>query len=534
MTVTCYSSSEEKTIVYAQIRNQVAALQDLIRVCNRRHNDLNITARLPDDILSEIFLWNRSLQLSGNLRDTWFRVAFVCAEWRRVAINCATLWTRFSYEKCVEWLTQVIIPRSKNALLSVNMTLDFDPSCVTSWEGAHSLLRDHSGRVREMSLDFLAYSGWELIEVEGLLSRLQNPLPSLEILRVSVTGNAAEKPTISIPSNVHAPNLKRLTLVGDVKLVPSPRVTSLITTLTLKYGLWSVTSIVLVLQAFKKLQNLTLKSTGPKDSSSDLDDPFFDSPVVLQELKRFTLKETCKRCLSILSSISCPAATNIEIITHSRFSSAFKELGEKVAILIPTVKVLAIKFSPFYQESRKTVWLSLRGPRDIDNESWSPPVQTERKLSIQISSSDENLFSTLLPSFYLQELEILEISPGLSSNFLKEKFGSLPSLHTIVVLEDIYKRGTSAVAEALVPDGLSSHSPQSNSWYLGVRNARLNPRIVDVDAQNEELSIGESLLTTQKRFTRSYYLSPEHFPSDNHNSHILPSIEVSKEPFNQP
>ncbi|KAG6835789.1 hypothetical protein H0H93_014683, partial [Arthromyces matolae] len=404
-----------------------------------------------------------------------------------------------SSEKRVEWLTQVIIPRSKNALLSINMTLNPNPSQDKLWEGAHSLLRDHSGRVREMSLNFLAYSGWQPDEVKGLLSRLKNPLPFLEILHVSTTGDAER--LISIPMNVvedvHAPNLKSLTL-SWVKLVSSPRATSLITTLTLEFGMWS---------------NLMLTSTGlglDDDSSSDLADRFFDSPVVLRDLKRLALMETSERCLRILSSISCPAATNIEIITHCRhfFASRLGELGEKVAILVPTVKFLTIKVASLYKDPRetRTVWLSLRGPRNIENESCSPsdlPVQAELKLSIHSSVSDEGILSPLLPALDLQELEILEISPRVPLEPLKENFGKLLLLHTIVVLENRNTVGTNTVAEALVPDGVSARSDQSSSWYLGVRNARLNPRIVDVDAQNEELSI--EVKTEQRDSSRMFF-----------------------------
>ncbi|KAG6834776.1 hypothetical protein H0H93_007457, partial [Arthromyces matolae] len=466
----------------------------------------------------------KSLKPPGKDKPSWFRVAFVCTEWRRVAIDCATLWTSFSHENRVEWLTQVIIPRSKNALLSVNMTLD--PSRVTFWEGAHFLLRDHSRRIREFGLNFLALLGWQPLEVKCLLSRLiANPLPSLEILHVSITGDAARLKTTCIPSNVlgevHAPNLKSLTLIGEVKLAPvAPRVTLLITNLTLEYrGTSSVFEIISLLESSKKLQNLTLKLTAHSvdaDSSSSSVNlkHYFRSPIVLRELKRFTLVDTCKRCLSILSSISCPAATNINVKVLP-FYVPFESEGlvQKLATLIHPVKSLTIKVCTDFDE---TLSLLVRGPLRLgnienrDQSSWeSPPsanfsssssssssfespIQTdlvELYIQTSIPRSDKTAFSTLLNPFDFQDLEILEMPPGVPTNILKAKFGSLSLLHTISIVGDVYSHATRGVVEALVGDEVSPD--ESRSWYLGVRNSRLNPRIVDVDAENEDLAIGE-------------------------------------------
>ncbi|KAG6834874.1 hypothetical protein H0H93_006771 [Arthromyces matolae] len=113
MAATCFSSRADKEIAYAGICNEIAALQASIRACKRRHNDLNITARLPDEILADIFHWNYSIDrkypkadFRKRVKRSWFQVSFVCSEWLRVVVNFAALWIIHDYKESGKWLSK--------------------------------------------------------------------------------------------------------------------------------------------------------------------------------------------------------------------------------------------------------------------------------------------------------------------------------------------------------------------------------------------------------------------------------------------
>ena len=87
----------------------------------------DLISSLPDEILAHIFLCTRSVDfILGKLNGTpptiwmgWLRITFVCARWRRIAVEEARLWSEPNFRLGPKWRNE-FIRRSKGALLDVN------------------------------------------------------------------------------------------------------------------------------------------------------------------------------------------------------------------------------------------------------------------------------------------------------------------------------------------------------------------------------------------------------------------------------
>ncbi|KAI0050021.1 hypothetical protein FA95DRAFT_1556145 [Auriscalpium vulgare] len=115
---------------YEKIDKQilVCADHDEIRFLKAHRNALTPIARLPDALITTIFLFFRpepidSLKPSSS---TWLSITHVCRAWRLASLECALLWTDIVFDP--PSLASAMLDRAKSAPLTVNATVRPDRS----------------------------------------------------------------------------------------------------------------------------------------------------------------------------------------------------------------------------------------------------------------------------------------------------------------------------------------------------------------------------------------------------------------------
>jgi hypothetical protein len=118
--VSAFSNTTDVEAAYKRIEEEIEALEAAIRAWKGRHNTLSITARLPPEILVTIFKFvvSNSYPFYPPVKKLgWINVTYVCALWRRVALECPSLWTTIPFTH-PRW-TEEMLARSKMAPLTV-------------------------------------------------------------------------------------------------------------------------------------------------------------------------------------------------------------------------------------------------------------------------------------------------------------------------------------------------------------------------------------------------------------------------------
>lgn len=95
------------------------------RETRTRHNDLAPIARLPPEILADIFVRCIPVSIRKLHNDfSWLNVTRVNSRWRNVSIACPDFWTTLLFSR-PKW-TPVMLARSKMASLIVRVDLRKD------------------------------------------------------------------------------------------------------------------------------------------------------------------------------------------------------------------------------------------------------------------------------------------------------------------------------------------------------------------------------------------------------------------------
>lgn len=101
-----------------RVEEEISALYLQISTLQSYLNTFSPVAKLPPEILSEIFLTVRENQILGGIRpNAWVVVTSVCRQWRSIALRTATLWTEVDLSRA-EWMN-LLLERSQSAPLSL-------------------------------------------------------------------------------------------------------------------------------------------------------------------------------------------------------------------------------------------------------------------------------------------------------------------------------------------------------------------------------------------------------------------------------
>lgn len=125
--------------------NQIVKYIASIRASKTRLNSLSPIAKLPPEILIEIFLQYKALHVRTAKDATdWQSVAHVCRYWRSLALQCSTLWT-FVRLSAKDECTKELLARSNGLPLTVRDA--FIPS-----ETSEQFLAAEMSRVEDLHL----------------------------------------------------------------------------------------------------------------------------------------------------------------------------------------------------------------------------------------------------------------------------------------------------------------------------------------------------------------------------------------------
>ncbi|KAF8871823.1 hypothetical protein BD779DRAFT_1805735 [Infundibulicybe gibba] len=204
-TISRRCSSEEQALrnalhtIYEHLACERHAIDSSIATIHYHRNALIPMARLPPEILFQIFVFHARLErkwLKGPLTSTR-----VCKRWRQIGLSCPGLWSRIDYEDCRSVAgMETMIKRSRSAPLY----LAINDRANTSSQMMGLVVKNLH---RFKSFDLLV-QGRNTYVLSKLFSK---PAPLLQHLQISYTG----LPAFTFPPEFlsgSAPNLRHIKL----------------------------------------------------------------------------------------------------------------------------------------------------------------------------------------------------------------------------------------------------------------------------------------------------------------------------------
>ncbi|KAG2157837.1 uncharacterized protein EDB93DRAFT_819107 [Suillus bovinus] len=371
----------------SHIDEESAALVESMRVPRVWKNGQIPISRLPDEILLMIFKhFEEERRLNGYDSDDDFEsdavddapaclvVTHVCRRWRKVALECPTLW-RFISSTSLYWL-DVMLERSQQAPLVVTYT-----TFAISLKGCLEKILLHLPHIKYLELRALSY---HVGRVMDLLS--SQPAPMLETFKFSVYGQLPS--TVSISDTIfqgQAPSLRYL----EVDYC-NPRWSSSIFSglRTLYVAKTSLPDLLSALQCTDTLEQLTLRYDFLQTGQSILIDG-----VPLPRLKKIVLDGTSlETAVSLLGRLALPVNVKIalqlsSIEGHRTFADLFSVMNMHPGGSGPVFRSLrAIKLKPWRFAVQFSSLTEINS-----NYSWNPQ-DDDIQLSIQFYYEDSNEF----------------------------------------------------------------------------------------------------------------------------------------------
>ncbi|EKM55933.1 uncharacterized protein PHACADRAFT_144871 [Phanerochaete carnosa HHB-10118-sp] len=317
-----------------QIEEQIVSYKGEIARLNRRLNaDANIM-RLPDELLTEIFVhyvcaWQTLPPRNrGHVMQPlgWLQITHICHHWREIALCSSVLWTSISVGNSTE-LTSTLIERSSQADLHIQGCLTY-PELDGFTDGYHEWrpLGQVSHRIRSLRLDIVAETPPFLPANSGI-----PPLSGLKtlVLDVPLYFRAVQQlPSFLVSDTISLNYLKTHTFAFTAI---QPLLSSSLRALSLRRFCMSRTPWGTVFDTLRNLTNL---------EQLDLEDSFMPLPTNFTELpfiagRVVTLPSL--RSLSLSAEVAAPAGL---VLRQLRF---------------PGQATLTIKYGDQFQEDGPTV-----------------------------------------------------------------------------------------------------------------------------------------------------------------------------------
>ncbi|KAH0579461.1 hypothetical protein H2248_002321 [Termitomyces sp. 'cryptogamus'] len=384
MNITCFSSEANRNAAYAQIQSDIATLEKAILAIKTRHNALNITARLPDELLAKIFTCDvfesRTLQVSRT------RMAGVCTAWRRVALNCPYLWNcvRFS---SINWITKMVLPRSAQVSLDIYLPDERSP------EGLNMILGEIH-RIQHLGF-YMRYERRGEAK-QAMLTNLIKPAPMME----SCTMRASTP--FKLPDNLfgnHSPKLRMLRLSNFT----IPAILPLMSRLTVfeldtkSSGGVSLSYLMTLLAGAPYLTTVTLLSACS----------LVDTTMVhahLPHLQYLTIVDNIGTVTSIISCIVHPATIYLDVdanVSNQEDAVASQTLAQELGTHIADVVGLRITCNSPY------VYTTAEIHYEADSQANKPQVK--------VSFSKTQDIVAFVETLCLHHLQVLTLQDGPSA-----------------------------------------------------------------------------------------------------------------------
>ncbi|PIL36904.1 hypothetical protein GSI_00594 [Ganoderma sinense ZZ0214-1] len=223
-----------RTLEERKLEEQIAYLQQKLRQLRTKSNSQVPIAKLPPEILSEIFLVQaakiREERLMIELRGdsecpndlvhkscySWLNVSHVSRHWREVSLKCAQLWTWLALEpRITDDIVETLLPRARDLPLTAVLLFFSSRSYCGGCMRLDQLLDHYDTTLRR--LEALLPRLRELVlvvdreECEDLWDVLTIPTDSLETIRIEVVGAThLSPPVLVVPSRLFASRTPRL------------------------------------------------------------------------------------------------------------------------------------------------------------------------------------------------------------------------------------------------------------------------------------------------------------------------------------
>ncbi|KAG1771633.1 hypothetical protein EV702DRAFT_1247284 [Suillus placidus] len=362
-----------------------AALAESMRVLRSRSNGRVPVSRLPDEILLMVFEHiEEDKRLNGYDSDdddkstsdvigdapACLVVTHVCRHWRKVALECPTLWTFISSTPPL-WL-DVMLERSQKVPLVVIYSA-FSISLEDCMEKVHL----HLPRIKHLELSTFSYDADHVMD---LLS--SQPAPMLETFKFMIYSSL---PTPAFTSNTifqgQAPLLRHLEVDYCDRIWSSCTFGGL---RTLRVGRTPLLDLLSALRCMPALEQLTLLS-----GLSTSDQPILFNKVPLARLKSIALDGiSLQNAVSLLAHLALPVDVKIAlkflpITGHQTFADLFSVMGEHPdgsGPVFRSVRVIeSMPWGPAIQFSTSTTINS--------DYSWNPQ-DDDIRLSIELHYDD--------------------------------------------------------------------------------------------------------------------------------------------------
>lgn len=323
------------------ISNELAALAEAVRVlCSSRNGFARAhVSCLPPEILATVFMCieesSQSFPNKGH-RPTSVTVTHVCRHWRRVALECPSLWAFIHTSTSVRWMG-IMLERSRKAALVV--------SCNVTTLPPDSLEQVLSQLPRIKVLRLHSYH-WDFDRtLDHLLSQ---PAPLLQEFRFTVLGDSLGrtlKPLSDAIFQQRTPQLRSLELM-NCSFSWTSCIFSGLRTLCVRGASSTLPELLPALKRMPGLERLALEQLSIISGGSNA---FFDR-VPLVRLKSIVFSGTIQTAVALFAHLALP--DNVKIALNL----AKVEGPQSLSDLLSAMKKSPGKFGPVFRSLRTIFW----------------------------------------------------------------------------------------------------------------------------------------------------------------------------------
>ncbi|RDB16623.1 hypothetical protein Hypma_002868 [Hypsizygus marmoreus] len=502
-----FSPVTVKEAAYARIQREIEAFEEVIREWREHRNTLSSIARLPPEILSHVFkcVADALMAIAGYRKLRWILVSHVCRHWRRVALECPSLWTNIPISH-PHWAKEMLV-RSHMAPLTIVASVDvvrrhrYNPThqgdhCQPTSQTAVIDSLKHLPRIRALSLT--QSSAPDLLA--DIFQYFNTAAPILNTLTIS---NAHPGVSTKLPNDIFpegVPRLQHLELHGCNLSWDSSLLLGDLT--CLKLGNFtpetrgSICEIIHVLSGLPNLKTLKLASVIQfSESRAAIAAP--TSPATLPHLTHLHLEADIYSCASLLSHLVCSELAQIHIVWSylpisdvgfPASSSVFHELGAGLAKgLKAPIRALEICSHSGILQTWDSPWsafppLRYQGASQITVMMLTHPPQAE---SLALKSVVD--IGSELP---LQDLATLHAVPlDIDAKDWVQWFGRLRSLQNIHITPQTPTsypaRFVDALSRGIVPEGSKVHKKAGRLMFKSLRCLHIQEWCLDDPVSGE-------------------------------------------------
>lgn len=281
------------------------------------HDTLVPISRLPDCLLTDVFILVRDLEFSSSSSPPCLRVSHVCRAWRNAAVHCSLLWTEILFRP-PEW-TALLLHRARTAPLTVKVTISSRDIGNEAFFNSLRLALSHIRHIRHLSIRLAGAFN----PLDDLLSPLKSD--SADILEELHLLCPPGRSVHFFPPFKIAPKLRRSELNRchtDWKLFFSiGDLTSLVITDIPVSSRPSMDNILSVFQSMNRLETLKLTNTLPElpETVRTLPPPQDIVPVRLENLTCFSLSGFVLDCANLMRHFVMPRCRQVHLETEARW-----------------------------------------------------------------------------------------------------------------------------------------------------------------------------------------------------------------------